>query len=147
MTLAGFRLAHLLKRRHEAPAPLGGVGATVQQLVEGFPLDEFHGQKRPAIGENAQVMHGRDVGMLQLPGDAGLVGEAPGRAGIGRVRLPQHLNRDLAAEHEVGGAVDDAHAAVGNLFAQLIARGGVRRLRGRANPSRVVRDRKGRIDR
>jgi hypothetical protein len=132
------RLADLLERRHEPPAALGGVGAAFQQVLEGVALDQLHGQERPAVGEDAEVVHGRDVGVLQLPGDAGLVGEPPGRPGVGRALLPQHLDRDLAAQHGVGGAVDGAHAAAGDLLAEQVPRGRVRHPCGNADSSGTV---------
>jgi hypothetical protein len=58
--------------------------------------------------------------VLKLPGDAGLVGEPPGRPGVRRVLLLKHLDGDLAAKGEVSGAVNGAHAAAGDLLAEQI---------------------------
>ena len=109
------RLADLLEDRHEPAAVGRRVGPAFEQLVEGLALDQLHGQERPAVGQRAEVVNRRDGGVLQLAGDAGLVGEAAGRPGFGAVLLLQHLDGDFAAEGGVGGAVDDAHAAAGDL--------------------------------
>jgi hypothetical protein len=134
----GHRLADVLEDRYDSPPVGGRVRALPEQGGQGAALDQLYGQKRPAVREHAEVVHGRDVGVLQLPGDAGLVGEPPGRAGIGRVLLLQHLDGDLAAQHGVGGAVNGAHAAAGDLLAQPIPRGGVRHPRGNADSSGTV---------
>jgi hypothetical protein len=67
--------------------------------------------------------------MLQLAGDAGFIEEAAGRPGPFVEPLPQHLDRHLAVQDDVGGAVDDAHAATGDLVEQRVAPGGGRRTR------------------
>jgi hypothetical protein len=85
------------------------------------PLDELHGQEGAAIGQGAEIVHWRDAGVLELPGDAGLVGEAAGGAGVGGVLLLQYLNGYLAVQGGVGGAVNDPHAAAGDLGQQLVA--------------------------
>jgi hypothetical protein len=126
----GHRLAKVLEDRYESPSIGGRVRALAEQGGQGAALDQLHGQERPAVGEHAEVVHGRDAGVLELPGDAGLVGEPPGCPGVGRVLLLQYLDGNLAAQHDVGGAVNDAHAAAGNLLAQPIPRGGVRHSRG-----------------
>ncbi len=49
--------------------------------------------------------------MVQRRGGAGLLLEAPQPVGIGGERRRQHLDRDVAPEPRVAGAVDLAHAA------------------------------------
>ena len=128
----GERLADLLEDGRE-PAALGRrVGPRLQQPVEGGALDELHGQEGPAVGQRAEVVDRRDGGVLQLAGDAGLVGEAAGGGGVGAVLLLQHLDGDFAAERGVGGAVDDAHAAAARS-----------RRRGRSAPCRPAARRLG----
>ena len=78
------RLAHLLEDRDEPAAVLGGVVALLQQVVEGAALDELHRQERPAVGEGADLVDGRDAGVLELAGDRGLLEEPAG----GRDRWP-----------------------------------------------------------
>ena len=91
------------------------VGPVLQDRLERAPLDELHRQERPAIGEGADLVHGRDAGVLQLAGDPCLAEEALGRYRIGRVALGEQLDGDIAIEGGVAGAVDDAHAAVADL--------------------------------
>ena len=52
-------------------------------------------------------------GVLELAGDAGLVEEPRAPRGVGRVAVLEDLDRHVAVEGEVAGAVDDAHAARG----------------------------------
>jgi hypothetical protein len=59
--------------------------------------------------------------VLQLGGDAGLVGEAAGDAGVEGEALLQHLDGHLTAQRPVGGPVDHPHAAAGDLITQHIA--------------------------
>jgi len=78
--------------------------------------------------------------MLQLACDAGLIGKPSGRAGIGRVLLLEHFDHHLPSQDAVGGAVNHAHAAAGNLLAQQVPRGTVGRPGGCAKPVRTVGD-------
>ena len=116
----GDRLTNGFERGHEAP-PFGGeVGAILQQLVERSALDELHRQERAAVRQRAEVVHGRDGRVLELTRDAGFVGESPGGPGRRPVLVEQDLDRHLPSEGGVGGAVDDAHAAAGDLVAQQV---------------------------
>jgi hypothetical protein len=108
------RLADLLEDGEEAAVLLRGRGALLEQVVEGPALDQLHGQERPAIGQAAETVHGRDAGMLELAGDPLLIQEAAGRAGGLVEPLQQHLDGHLAVEDGVGGAVDDTYAAAGD---------------------------------
>ena len=68
-------LAHGLEDGQQ-PAALGRwVGPLLQDGFECAPLDELHGQERPAIGEGADLMHGRDARVLQLASDPRLTEE------------------------------------------------------------------------
>src|SRR5262249_13176029 len=57
-----------------------------------------------------------DPRVLQLAGDLRLVHEPTGRGGRRAEPVLQHLDRHLPAEGRVGGAVDHAHPAAGNLL-------------------------------
>src|SRR5262249_32580301 len=92
----------------------------LQLAFEGLALDELHRQEGAAVGQGAQVVHRGDAGVLQLPGDARLVQEAPRDAGV-VVEALQDLDGHLAVEDRVGGAVDDAHAAAGDFIEQDVA--------------------------
>jgi hypothetical protein len=123
--VVGMRVADRLADRLEdsqQPAVVGGrIGTELQNVGEGAPLDQLHGQERPAVRQHADLVHGGDAGVLQLAGDAGLVAEALGGRRIGRVFRGQHLDGDVAVEGGVAGAVDHAHAAAADLVEQLIA--------------------------
>jgi hypothetical protein len=93
-----------------------------QPLVERLPLDELHGQKRPAVGEGRHAVDGRDAGVLQLRGDACFFDEARRRRRSDGITGLQDLDGDLAVQLEVAGAADVAHAAAADAFAQLVAR-------------------------
>ena len=133
----GDRLADLLERRHETTALRGEVGAVPQQFVEGPAPDQLHCQEGAAVEQRAEVVDGRDGRVLELAGDAGFVGEASGRDRIRAVLRQQHLDRHLAAEGGIGGAVDDAHPAAGDFIAEDIAIGGGGSLRGDLAPGRI----------
>ena len=63
----------------QQPAALGRrIGPVLEDRFEGATLDELHRQERPAVGQVADLMHGRDAGVLQLAGDASLIDEALG---------------------------------------------------------------------
>ena len=70
------RLAELLEDGQESPPVVAGVGAVLEEVLEGAALDQLHGQKRPAVGQGAQFMDGGDARVLELSGDVGLGAEA-----------------------------------------------------------------------
>ncbi len=81
-----------------------------QQLVEGFPLDQLHGQKVDAVRFVDRVQ-GDDVGMVQ-PGDGLGLAREPGQPiGVRGHLLGQHLQRHVAPQLGVLGAIDVPHAA------------------------------------
>ena len=49
---------------------------------ERVPLDELHGEKRPAIRQRPQLVNRRNARMLQLSGDLGFLDETPNHVGI-----------------------------------------------------------------
>jgi hypothetical protein len=79
-------------------------------MIEGAPLDQFHRQKRDAVGllnrkdrdDVRVVQSGQD---LRFPLEAG---EAIGIVGEG---IRQNLDRHVAIEFRISGLVDFAHAA------------------------------------
>ena len=80
--------------------------------------DELHGEERSAVGEGPDAIDGRDAGVLEPAGDARLVDEPPRGGGVRRVLRQEDLDGDFAAEVEVEGAEDDAHAAAADLAEQ-----------------------------
>jgi hypothetical protein len=80
-----------------------------------LPFNKLHGQKRPAIRERSDLVHGRDAGVLQLTGDACLAEKPLGGERIGGIALGQQFDRDVAIEYHVTGAIDDAHTSAADL--------------------------------
>ena len=100
--LAGQRVAHLLA----ANQLHGDVGATV---------------------DLADLVNDGDVRMLERGGGLRLLDEAPTPIGVVGQIVGQDLERDIAIQPRVGGAVDNAHAAAADLFSDTgTARRGAR---------------------
>ena len=95
-------------------------GAGLEQGFEGVALDELHRQERPAVGEFADPVNGRDAGVLELAGDLRFVDEPHCRAGPRGVPLGQDLDGHLAVQGHVPGAVNHPHAAAADLVEQLV---------------------------
>ena len=100
----GDGLADLLEGGDEPTAVGGRVGPVAEHRVEGPPLDQLHGQERPAVGQGAEVVDRRDAGVLELAGDPGLVDEPTRQQRPGGEPLLQDLDGHLAAEGAVVGA-------------------------------------------
>jgi hypothetical protein len=116
------RLARLLERRHILTVVLSGAAAMLQKMVEGLSLDKLHCQERPAICQDADLVHGGNARVLQSSGYARLAEKALGRQRIGSIALGKQFNGDISIEGNIAGAVDDAHTAVADFLDQLIAR-------------------------
>ncbi len=83
--------------------------------------DEFHREKRPALGL-ANFVNLHDIGVLQ-PGDrfrlhakAGLLG------GVGVAAGQDHLDRDHALERDLTRLINDTHAPTPQLRQHLVPR-------------------------
>src|SRR5262245_53717679 len=109
------------------PRPWAGAGG--QQVVQGAALDQLHGEEGAAVGQGTQVVNRRDARVLQLGGDAGLVGEPAGDGRVGRVAVLEQLDGHVPVEGEVAGLVDDADAAAADLAEQFVP-GYLRRVGG-----------------
>src|SRR5687767_6232212 len=92
------RVTELLEDGDEPAEFAGGALALRQEVPQRVPLDELHGQEGPAVGQGAEVVYGRDAGVLQLAGDLRLDDEAGGGGGVHGRAGPEELDRDLAAE-------------------------------------------------
>lgn len=57
-------LADGLKNRYHVQRRAG-----LNEFIQGFSLNQFHGQKRPSILEFSHLIHGGNAGMLQLRGN------------------------------------------------------------------------------
>ena len=91
---------------------MGGIerAFAVEQAAQVGALDQVHGHEQEPV-LLAGVVNRNDVGVSQRDRDPRLVGEAAAKAAVaGEVRR-DHLERDDVIENEMGGAIDDPHAA------------------------------------
>ncbi len=84
--------------------------AAPDPLVEPLALDQLHDQRKMAV-ERLEPEQRGDVRMVERGEQPRLALEAGAPLGVGRERLGQQLQRHLAPEPRVAGAVDLAHAA------------------------------------
>ena len=88
---------------------------SLQALREVLALDELHGDEvhRGAVGEGRgfETVEVSDVRVIERGEEPGLALEAREPLGIGGEGLGQELDRHVAAELRVGGAIDLAHPA------------------------------------
>jgi hypothetical protein len=101
-------------------------------VVQCAALDQLHGKEGAAVGQGAQVVNRRDARVLQLGGDARLVGEPAGAGRVGRVAVLEQLDGHVPVEGEVARLVDDAHAAAADLAGQFVP-GYLRQVGGRGH--------------
>ena len=88
---------------------LGLEGLPPEHRAQVLPFDELHAQPQaPALVSGREDP--ADVGMTHLAHEAHLRAEPPNHLGLAREIAPQHLERDLVAEHAVAGPVDRAHS-------------------------------------
>ena len=81
---------------HQRQPPLQAAGVG-ERLGQGAAADLAHGVIHGAVAPAAQLVHGHDRGVLELPGDAGLAQEA--RLEVAHVeRVELHVLGDLAVQ-------------------------------------------------
>ena len=98
-----------LARRFEGL--VGGQAADAQQQVgQVFAVHVFHGDERHAF-DFADVVDAADVGVGDLAGHAHFAVEPFQQTRVGRGFDGQEFERHRLAQHQVGGAIDLAHAA------------------------------------
>ncbi len=108
----------LLVCRGEAPGDLNGVidrlaareRAGAEALAQRLPLEKLGDDIRRAV-DRADVVDGRDVGVIQGPGRPRLLFEPPQPIRVLRQRLGQDLDRHLSPEPRVPRPVHLAHPA------------------------------------
>jgi hypothetical protein len=88
-------------------------------LCQGKPLDQLHGKEVNALGFLHRV-DGDDVGMVDGGESPGLSSETGQPVRIGRKRLGQDLDGDLAVEAGVEGSPDLTHAPLADLLDEAI---------------------------
>ena len=108
------RLVRGLQRQGDLPCDgqhlVQGDRSLFEAFGEGRALDQLQDQRARAAGLLEAVDLG-DVGVVQRGEDPGLSLEARQPVRVGGERLGQHLQRDVAVELRVAGAVHLAHAA------------------------------------
>ena len=106
------RLADLEKSGHHLAERLGETGlppgarAPVGQRV---PLDPFHGEVTVPLAVDADLVHGRDVGVIELRGDLRLADEPLDLARPGRQIGGQDLHGGDSQQPEIADGVDRSH--------------------------------------
>ncbi len=93
---------------------------SARDLVLQRPAIEQLHDDEPLGAVLADVVDGADVWMVERRGDAGLALEPIQRLGIAGQIGRQELQRDLAAQTHVFGAIDDAHAAGAEALENLV---------------------------
>ena len=91
-------------------AARGEVPVALERAVQVGPGDVAHDQVQPPV-LLAGGVDGHEVRVVDRGGQPRLEREAGAQPGVARPVGGDHLDRDGAAEVELGGAVDDAHAA------------------------------------
>ena len=119
--LAGLTSRWTMPRACAASRRVGDLDAELEHAVERQraarelvlqrpAVEQFHDDELLAV-VLADVVDRADVRVVERRGDARLAAEAVERFGVGGEIGGQELQRDLAAEADVLGAVDHAHAA------------------------------------
>src|SRR5262249_60289177 len=99
---------------------IAGMGALAQQVGESASPDELHAEEKPAVGQEADLMRGRDAGVLQLAGELGLFEEAALQLRLTALVLAQDLDGQGAMEGQIAGPVNAAHPATADLLFDTI---------------------------
>jgi hypothetical protein len=92
-----------------------------QAVAQGLPFLQLHHHEGPAF-MLAKFKDRTDVGMVERRRSAGFAAEALQRLWIAAQLLGQKLERNLAAQLQVLGAIDHAHAAPTNDLQHAVVR-------------------------
>ena len=103
-----------------ADLPRGERAAPAQDRREVLPVDQLHDDVR-AAGVLAEVVDGDDVGVAERGRRLGLRAETRREVGIAQVLRTEQLERDVATELGIGGAVDGRHPAAAQQLDQAVA--------------------------
>ena len=94
--------------------------APAQDRREVLPVDQLHDDVR-AARVLAEVVDGDDVGVAERGRRLGLRAETRREIGIAQVLRTEQLERDVATELGIGGAVDGRHPAAAQQLDQAVA--------------------------
>ena len=95
-------------------------GFAPQPYVEGFALDELHGDEQPAVAL-VHLVNAADVGMVERGRGPGFAGEPLARGFVASGFRRQQLQGDAPTEIGVFGKVDLGHATRAEQRAQFVA--------------------------
>ena len=87
-----------------------GERAAIEFGAQGLPVEEFGDDEASPI-LFADIVDGKEVGMIERGDGASLLLETAEAVGVAGEGFGEHFERDLAAKAGVAGAVDFAHAA------------------------------------
>ena len=90
-----------------------------REILESLAADQLHHIVDPAVPEGPDVVHRDDAGVLEARQDPRLALEPDGSLGVRHVSA-QHLDRHIAPEGAVGGAVDGAHSTLPHRLVQHV---------------------------
>ncbi len=100
-------------------ASSSGIGPLAIRSWSVGAFDQFQNE-RPRVPGLFQPVDGRDVGMVQGRQDLGFPLEAGEAFWIGRKRIRQHLDRHVAVQGRIVGAVHLAHATRADLRGDFV---------------------------
>src|SRR5439155_5488649 len=97
---------------------IDGNWSSLHRLGKVFPFYEFHDERTNAAGF-LEAVDVRDVGVVERGQRLRLAREARQPVGVGREVIREDLDRDVAIEFAVAGAIDLAHPAHANQRADV----------------------------
>ena len=89
-----------------------------EHLVEVGLADHLHRVEHRAIGSNAEIVDGDDVGVLKLSGDAGFSDQGADQGLVGLALRVQALHGHDPAEILIEGCLDHPHSPASQLLAE-----------------------------
>ena len=104
-------------------------GLALNAMLERPPLEELHGDKRPAL-EFADIVNRTDIGVVESGRGARFAAKPLVSLGIVRNVVRQEFQRNTAAEARVFGFVHDAHTSTAQFFQNAIVGNGAAKNRG-----------------
>ncbi len=115
-----MRIVHRSRYRRQQVCGQPEVAAEALQLLgQAAAFDELHAEVVQSL-VLADLVDWDNVGMVEMGGGLGLALEALHVLVGGQLSGEDHLKGHGSVEADLAGLVDDAHAAAGNLFLQLI---------------------------
>jgi len=90
-----------------------------EQFTPGLAFQQLGDDVGRAVAE-ADIVHSEDVPVVQRSDGPRFLGEAAEAIGVGRDRVGEDLDRHVAPEPGVAGAVDRAHAPGANQLEDLV---------------------------